>query len=56
MSTEEEDCPFTYKEGEEPPRPKHTVIGTCKDCGEDAFTQIEDDKLCWACAYNRANW
>ena len=50
-----DDCPFTYNEGEERPTPEHKPIGKCVDCGDVAYVIVQEVKVCWACGYNRAS-
>lgn len=49
---QEDDNPF----GSIDEPPMHAVIGVCKLCGEDAHVTLDDDPLCWGCAYSEANW
>ena len=58
MTSNEDDCPFTYKEGEEPPTIEHPCIGTCTQCGAEAQlkSHLTGKSICFPCAYSEANW
>lgn len=52
----DDDCPFSYKPGEEPPRVEHEIIGKCVDCGSHAYVLDNGIMRCWPCAYSAASW
>lgn len=54
----DDDCPFSYGIGDEPPPIVHKIKGICVSCGEAAYTQSplsELEVMCWCCAYDSAS-
>lgn len=50
-----ENCPFSYRPGEEPPPIVHKVIGVCCECRGDGHTILEGRLYCFGCVYGPAN-
>jgi hypothetical protein len=52
----ENDCPFSYTPGDEPPIAEHEIIVVCVHCAGDAQTYDPIGRLsCFPCAYHAAN-
>lgn len=53
-----DDDPFSYRDGEEPPEPQHFAIGICAGCDGIAYTFGPDDTtpMCFCCAIAAASF